>query len=312
MEAWQEFAQKIGLPWQGDGGNYYRPQIEEAMRNEQSRSAALGNQPGYQANTPGSLQGGNSMGGLMQATNQAAGRMNQAQTWNSPATTTPNSYIGQQQATWQMGMPNQQPAPANSAGAMQMQNALSQANSQSGNVTQNPYLPKMADEIARRASTQFNQQVNPAINRAAVANGGYGGSRQGIAQGLAMSQGMDNVAGQLTNLYGQQFNADRNYGLQSDALDLNVYNANMGWMNQGQQNQLNTLDRLLGWNQQYGIGNATNVQNTPLNYWQQFNQGAQGLGGMGGTGTQNLQGNPWLGALGGALTGGQIWKSFGG
>lgn len=178
--------------------------------------------------------------------------------------------------------------------------------------TQNPYLPAMADDITRRASTQFMQQINPAINRAAVANGGYGGSRQGIAQGLAMSQGMDNIAGQLSWLYANQFNADRNYGLANDALDLNVYNANQNWMRQGQQDQLGLADRLLGWNQQYGVGNATQVQNTPLNYWQQFsNTGAQ-LGGMGGTQSQNLQGNPYLGALGGAMTGAKLWNAWGG
>ena len=210
-----------------------------------------------------------------------------------------NPYVPQQQAIPQQQRP------------MQAQAQPAQPAQPSGQ-TQNPYLPQMADEITRRASTQFNQQINPSINRAAVANGGYGGSRQGIAQGLAMSQGMDNIAGQLTNLYGTQFNADRNYGLQSDALDLNVYNANQNWMNQGAQNQLGALNTMLGWNQNYGIGNATGVQNTPLNYWQQFaNTGAQ-LGGLGGSQTQNLQGNPYLGALGGALTGAQLWKAWGG
>ena len=288
---WQEFAAKIGLPSTGAMGDYYRPQIEEAMWNE-ARRQSLGFGSGFD------LQGGNDMGGLVNATNQAAGRMPQSVTaQNMPA----NQYVqpsGPQ-------MQNQQYMPAAPTNA-----AVSPGGQ--GNPTQNPYLPAMADDITRRASTQFMQQVNPAINRAAVANGGYGGSRQGIAQGLAMSQGMDNIAGQLSRLYANQFNADRNYGLANDAMDLNVYNANMGWMQQGQQNQLNTLDRLLGWNQQYGIGNSTNVQNTPLNYWQQFSQAAQGLGGMGGIGTNYLQGNPYLGALGGAMTAGNLWKSWGG
>lgn len=319
---WQAFGAKIGLPTTGDMGNYYRPQIEEAMRNEQSRSAALGNQPGYQANTPGSLQGGNSMGGLMQATNQAAGRMNQAQSQPMMQNQAmPNPYMPQgfePGMAYAGGSPNfdmtgrnltpQQLAQGNDRFRAMQASMSPGGQSQTQNLTQNPYMNAIGNDITRRAGQQFTQQIAPSINRAAVANGGYGGSRQGIAQGLAMSQGMDNVAGQLSNLYGQQFNADRNYGLQSDALDLNVYNANMGWMNQGQQNQLNTLDRLLGWNQQYGIGNATNVQNTPLNYWQAFNQGAQGLGGMGGTGTQNLQGNPWLGALGGYQLGSSLWR----
>lgn len=219
-----------------------------------------------------------------------------------PAQPNPYTQAAQPQTTRQPGMPSmgqyQQAQPSNPYMPM----------AGSSGPTQNPYMGQMADEITRRAATQFNQQINPAINRAAVANGGYGGSRQGIAQGLAMSQGMDNIAGQLTNLYGTQFNADRNYGLQSDALDLNVYNANQNWMRQGQQDQLGLADRLLGWNQQYGVGNATNVQNTPLNYWNQFTNAATQLGGMGGSQSQNLQGNPWLGALGGYQLGSSLWK----
>ena len=319
-------------------GDYYRPQIEEAMRNE-ARRQSLGFGSGFD------LQGGNDMAGLVNATNQAAGRQPQSVTaQNMPA----NPYVqpsGPQMQNQQYtpaaptnaaaaaaapapaapstspfviggvptGTPNMaavNPSYMQAQPAMQPTQATPPATPQAP--TQNPYLPAMADDITRRASTQFMQQINPAINRAAVANGGYGGSRQGIAQGLAMSQGMDNIAGQLSGLYANQFNADRNYGLANDALDLNVYNANMGWMNQGQQNQLNALDRLLGWNQQYGIGNSTNVQNTPLNYWQQFsNTGAQ-LGGMGGTQSQNLQGNPYLGALGGAMTGAKLWNAWGG
>ena len=114
----------------------------------------------------------------------------------------------------------------------------------------------------------------------------------------------------MGNLAFQGYNADRNFGLANDAMDLNVYNANQNWMNQGAQNQLSALNTILGWNQNYGIGNATNVQNTPLNYWQQFaNTGAQ-LGGLGGTSTQQLQGNPYLGALGGAMTGYQLGKGI--
>jgi hypothetical protein len=76
-------------------------------------------------------------------------------------------------------------------------------------------------------------------------------------------------------------------------------------MNQGQQNQLNTIDRMMGWNQQ-GINNATTIQNTPLNYYSQFANIGQGLGGMGSSQSQNLQGNPWLGALGGYQLGSRI------
>lgn len=66
---WQEFAAKIGLP----ASEYYRPQIEEAMANEERRQKLLGNQPGFQSGYD--LQGGNSQFNLQQMTNAAAGRI---------------------------------------------------------------------------------------------------------------------------------------------------------------------------------------------------------------------------------------------
>lgn len=173
--------------------------------------------------------------------------------------------------------------------------------------SQNPYMPQMADDITRRVNEATAQQMNN-IGRGAVANGTYGSSRTGIAQGLASKGAADVLAGNLANLYGNQFNTDRNYGLQSDALDLNVHNANQNWMQQGAMNQLSALDRMLGWNQQYGIGNTTNVQNTPLNYWQQFANAGSQMGGLGGSQSQNMPGNPWLGALGGYQLGTSLFK----
>lgn len=275
-------------------------QIDSAMGYAPGTSAGWVQQQGLAA-LPGAPAGGG--GGLTLVPNPPGGYHSSTGGSAQPATT---GAAGSPQMQPPAG--NMQPPagfPSMGTYAMPTTQATPPATPQAP--TQNPYLPAMADDITRRASTQFMQQINPAINRAAVANGGYGGSRQGIAQGLAMSQGMDNIAGQLSGLYANQFNADRNYGLANDAMDLNVYNANQNWMRQGQQDQLGLADRLLGWNQQYGVGNATQVQNTPLNYWQQFsNTGAQ-LGGMGGTQSQNLQGNPYLGALGGYQLGKSLW-----
>jgi len=170
---------------------------------------------------------------------------------------------------------------------------------------QNPYMQQMGDNITRQVTNNLQRNILPGIGRGAVAAGGYGGSRQGIAEGLAIGETNNNLSGQLANLYGNQFNTDRNYGLANDAMDLNVYNANQNWMNQGQQMQLNTLDKIMGWNQN-AYNTATNVQNTPLNYYQQFANIGQGLGGMGSQNSQNMQGNPWLGALAGYQFGSQI------
>ena len=206
--------------------------------------------------------------------------------------------------------PTMQAQPAKQA--MQAQQAPTAGNALPNYANSNPYLQGAMNSIQSQVTNNLTRNVLPQIGRNAVASGNYGSSRQGIAQGIAMGDAARAATDAMGNLAFQGYNADRNYGLANDAMDLNVYNANQGWQQQGAMNQLNALDRMLGWNQQYGIGNATGVQNTPLNYWQQFaNTGAQ-LGGMGGSQTQNLQGNPYLGALGGALTGAQLWKAWGG
>lgn len=176
----------------------------------------------------------------------------------------------------------------------------------------NPYTEWMADSIGQRMGQHLQRNLLPGIRSGAAAAGGLGGSRQGIAEGIAIGDTMTGYGNALAGLYSGQFNADRNYGLANDAMDLNVYNANQNWMRQGQQDQLGLADRLLGWNQQYGVGNATQVQNTPLNYWQQFSNSAGQMAGLGGSQSQNLQGNPWLGALGGAMTAGNLWGQWNG
>ncbi|HMZ00660.1 MAG TPA: hypothetical protein PLU79_13495 [Burkholderiaceae bacterium] len=176
----------------------------------------------------------------------------------------------------------------------------------------NPYTEWMADSIGQRMGQHLQRNLLPGIRSGAASAGGLGGSRQGIAEGIAIGDTMTGYGNALAGLYSGQFNADRNYGLANDAMDLNVYNANQNWMRQGQQDQLGLADRLLGWNQQYGVGNATQVQNTPLNYWQQFSNSAGQMAGLGGSQSQNLQGNPWLGALGGAMTAGNLWGQWNG
>lgn len=176
--------------------------------------------------------------------------------------------------------------------------------------TSNPGTAMMAGTMTQNAMDALQRGVLPSIRQGAMSSGGVGSSRQGIAEGLATGETMKGLSGALAGLYSGQFNADRNYGLQSDQLDFNIYQGNNAIQRQAQQDQLGLADRMLGWNQQYGIGNANNVQNTPLNYWQQFGNMATQFGGMGGTQSQNLQGNPWLGGLGGALSGWNLYNQM--
>ena len=89
-------------------------------------------------------------------------------------------------------------------------------------------------------------------------------------------------AGSANTMIQNQLN--RNMGMDqfNQNMDFNVWNQNNQNMRNGTQDQIGLLNTLLGW-QGLGVNAANNVQNTPLNYWQQFAQGAGNLGGVGGT-----------------------------
>lgn len=107
--------------------------------------------------------------------------------------------------------------------------------------TQNPYMQQMFDSITGQVNNNLQRNVLPQIDRNAVASGNYSSSRRGIAQGLAIGDAARAATDAMANYGFQQFNNDRNYNLQSDALDLNAFNANQNWANIGAGQQLNTL-----------------------------------------------------------------------
>ena len=173
---------------------------------------------------------------------------------------------------------------------------------------QNPSTMAMGNEVSRGVMNALQRQALPAIRGNAMAAGTVGGSRQGVAEGLATGEAMSGLAGALANLYGNQFNQDRGYGLESDALDFGIHRGNLQDMRQGQQDQVGFLDQMARWGQQ-GVGVANQTRDRQFSDWQRFVQPAAQIGGMGGTQSQNLQGNPYLGAIGGYLAGS---KGFGG
>jgi hypothetical protein len=209
----------------------------------------------------------------------------------SPATQTGNY--------WQ-----QQPAPQSVAAPTTQGGFPFGAPQQGSSYGQNPYTGWMAGAMTQQVGDMLTRQALPAINNQAVASGGVGGSRQGVAQGMAIGDAAKGLSSGLANLYSTQYGQDQSFGLQNDRLNLDVYNSNQNWMNQGQQGQLNAMDHLMNWNQQ-GLQNATTQQNTPLNYWQQFSSGANAAGGMGQS--QNNPGNPLLGAIGGWQMGSKLF-----
>jgi hypothetical protein len=123
------------------------------------------------------------------------------------------------------------------------------------------------------------------------ANYGLGAQNQQFNQGMT-SKNFD------ANQYwtGQNFDANRfDTGFNQNRQNLSDYMAMMG--------QANTLG-------QQDIMNGTNIQNAPLDYFNQFNGQANAIGGYGGTSTssQNNAANPYVGALGGWQLGSLLSK----
>lgn len=184
----------------------------------------------------------------------------------------------------------------------------------------NPYLQQALDATANTTTQNWQNTVKPALASQAMAAGGYGGSRQGVIESNSandLNQGLSNA---LANLAFTGYNAGLNYdlGLRNNALgfgnlDRNINNDNIANQMQGAQLGLNIWDRLMN-NNQMGLNAGNSIQNTPLNYWQQFSNSANGIGSNFNTNTSstNVNGNPLLNAAGGAQLGSQIGQWWNG
>ena len=164
--------------------------------------------------------------------------------------------------------------------------------------------------------TQQAQNFNQGLARDQF---GLGAQNQFFNQGLAADQ----------NRYNQNMGwANYGLGAQNQAFNQdmarNQFDANQYWtgqnfdagrydttFNQNQQqfsNYLNLLGQANALNQQ-DIGYATNIYNTPLNYQQMFGNMASQYGGLGGGSSQDMTGNPLLGAAGGYMAGSKLGGS---
>ena len=195
--------------------------------------------------------------------------------------------------------------------------------SMSSNFAMNPYLQEMGDRMAGTMTNNWQRQVQPQIASGAMAAGGYGGSRQGVVEANSANDLNNGIGSALASLYGNGYNTGLQYdlGLKNNQLgyanlDRNISNDNNNWQLQGANFGLGIYDRLQQGNQ-IGVNAGTNMQNTPMNYWNNFSNGANSIGqGYGtSTGTQNMPGSPVMGALGGAQLGSQVanwWGNNGG
>lgn len=104
------------------------------------------------------------------------------------------------------------------------------------------------------------------------------------------------------NQWQQQFDTSNKQFDQN--FDRSVYNDSFSQNQQNLQTGIGLLGTLAGYNAN-DLQSANAQQNTPLNYWQQFSQGANSLGqGYGtSTGTTGTSSNPLVQAIGGAQLG---------
>lgn len=183
--------------------------------------------------------------------------------------------------------------------------------------TDNPYLTKAIDMASGDLLRNFNLSAQPAYNAAMVRSGSFGNSGLDELNRNAQSQlqtSLGDTASKLRfNDYQTQaglFNNQRDFNEGQRQFDLgfgrNVYNDAYSQNMNNLQTGISLLGTLGGYNAS-DISNTTNQQNAPLNYWNQFSQGANSIGqGYGTTtGTQGTTSNPFMSAIGGAQLGNQ-------
>ena len=198
------------------------------------------------------------------------------------------------------------------------------------NPKQNPYLKQMGVDVGNQMFDQWSRHTLPSIRSGAMAAGGFGGSRQGVVEANGINDMQRNYGQALTGMYGNDWSQQQGRNLQQQGLnnsyDLGLRSSDLGFANlDANINQNNFGNQMQAANfgmgvyntlnnqTQAGIQAGTNIQNTPLDYQKYFTNSANGVGSGYGTSStsQTNQGNPWLGALGGAQIGNQIQKNWG-
>ena len=183
----------------------------------------------------------------------------------------------------------------------------------------NPYLQNAIDLASQDLVRNYNTTTQPAFNAAMINSGSFGNSAINELNRNAGNQLQTNL-GDLASKFryndysnqAQMFQNQQNFNEGQRQFDLgfgrNVYNDAYSQNMNNLQTGIGLLGTLGGYNAT-DINNSTTQQNTPLNYWQQFSQGAnslgQGYGTSTGTGTQGTTSNPFVSAAGGAQLGNQ-------
>lgn len=198
------------------------------------------------------------------------------------------------------------------------------------NPQQNPYLKQIGIDVGNQMFDQWSRNTMPSIRSGAMVAGGFGGSRQGVVEANGFNDMNRQYGRALTSMYGNDWSNQQGRNLQQQGInnsyDLGLRSSDLGFSNlDANINQNNFNNQLASANfgmgvyntlnnqTQAGIQAGTNIQNTPLDYQKYFTNSANGVGSGYGTSStsQTNQGNPWLGALGGAQIGNRIQKNWG-
>jgi hypothetical protein len=176
----------------------------------------------------------------------------------------------------------------------------------------NPYLEQTIDKAQGDVVRNFKLTAQPAFNSAMVRSGSFGNA--GVQQMNENAQrNMQDTLGNISSgMRGADFGRQQDMYRWDQEFDRSLYNDAYG---QNRQSMMDMSGLLGGLQQttQSDITNSTAIQNTPLNYWQQFTNGANSIGqGYGNSTVSGGGSNPLVGALGGAQLGSAIAKQWGG
>ena len=176
----------------------------------------------------------------------------------------------------------------------------------------NPYLQQSIDGTLGDMQKQYNLQAKPNIESSMAASGSFGNSGLAQMQNYSQQQLMDSMGKTSANMRAQDVGQQRNYDLglrQNDlgfaGLDANIANSNFQNQLAGANFGMNAYNTLQNGNQM-GLAAGTQIQNTPLEYQNQFSSQANAAGGLGGSSSQSMPGNAMAGAMGGF----QLYNAF--
>lgn len=197
------------------------------------------------------------------------------------------------------------------------------------NPQQNPYLKQIGIDVGNQMFDQWSRNTMPSIRSGAMVAGGFGGSRQGVVEANGFNDMNRQYGRALTRMYGNDWSNQQGRNLQQQGInnsyDLGLRSSDLGFSNlDANINQQNFNNNLAGANfgmgvygmmngmNQQGINSGTQMQNTPLNYFNQFNGNTNATGGMGGTqtGTQGTTSNGLSQGLGLGLAGGDFLTKY--